>query len=312
MKKTLTYLLTGLLTLTAAAINGAEPWSDVNVDLQDLGPQNIQEDNLGPFNFQVLGDYIGKANVRCPGEHDLQFATALANASFVYYYDPCYQEGLTIGASYMFTRLDWRLNPFFSQKDVDTAILSLGIFTQRLPGWTWRAQISANFDNLQYWNFTDYMNYDLLAWGRYAYCPNIGIHIGFIALTGMKIDRVYPLFGFDWTYNENWKLNLVFPVDLSLIYTINPCWNVALAGRFFNQRHRMKEDQFFPEALWFYTTGGGEFAINYTPTKHLKVNVHGGYNLGGHLKIANRHYHHGQRFRIDGAPYAGAEVDFNF
>lgn len=312
MKKSLTILFTSFVALTSLPTYAAAPWSDVNIDLEDLGAQDIQEDDLGPLNIQFFGDYIGKAGVRCPGKHDLTFATAQADVNFVYYYDECNKEALTVGVSYMWTRLDWRLNPFFTQRDVDTASINLGAFTQRLPGWTWRAQVSANFDNLEHWNFSDYMNYDLLLWGRYEYCKNIGVHIGFIQFTGMKIDRFYPIFGIDWTYDDNWKLNLVFPTDLALVYTINPCWNVAIAARFFNQRHRMREHQFFPEALWFYTTSGTEFAINYSPTCRIKANIHGGYNFGGHLKVANRHYHDGHRMRLDGAPYGGAEVDINF
>lgn len=312
VKKILTSFLPGLIILSCSCLQAATPWSDVNIDLDDLGPQQVQESDMGPVNIQLTGDALGKAKVKCPGEHHLIFDTAQANASLVYYYDECNMEGLTIGASYTWTRLDWKYNPFFSQKDVSMATLNLGAFSQRLPGWTWRGQLSINFDNLPHWNFTDYMNYDILAWGRYECSENIGIHVGFIALTGMKIDRVYPIFGLDWTFNYNWKLSFVFPVDLSLTYTIDPCWNVAIAGRFFNQRHRMKEDQFLPEALWFYTTGGTEFAINYTPTKQIRANIHGGYDWGGHLKVADRHYHHGQRFRLDGAPYAGAEFDINF
>lgn len=312
MKKTLAILCSALTLVSLSSTYANTPWSDVNIDLEDLGPQEIKEDDLGPLNIQLLGDYVGKAKVECPGSHKLQFATAQADVNLVYYYDECFKEGLTIGANYMWTRLDWEFNPFFSQKDVQTASLNLGLFSQRLPNWTWRAQLSANFDNLEYWNFSDYMNYDLLLWGRYEYCRDIGVHIGVIGLTGMKIDRVYPIFGIDWKYDDNWKVNLVFPVDLSLVYTIDPCWNVAIAGRFFNQRHRMNDDGFFPEALWFYTTGGTEFAINYNPTSRIHANIHGGYNFGGHLKIANRHYHHGQRLTLDGAPYGGAEIDVNF
>lgn len=312
VKKTLALLCAAFTTLSMTSIYAADSWADGNVDIQDLGPQKIQEDDLGPISIQIFGDYVGKARVRCPGREKLQFATAIANVNFVYHYDECYKEGLTVGASYMRTELDWKFNPFFTQEGYDTASINLGIFTDRLPGWTWRAQATANFDNLQYWTFSNYMNYDLLMWGRYKYCENIGLHIGFIQLTGMKIDRLYPIIGFDWTYSEDWKVNLVFPVDLSLVYTIDSCWNVALAGRFFNQRHRVKTNQFYSKGLWFYTTGGTELALNYNPTNKIRANIHGGYNFGGHLKIANRHYNNGQRLRLDGAPYAGAEIDMNF
>ena len=294
-------------------LTAAEPWSDVDIDLQDLGAQNISsEPTAGPWNIELLGDAVGNANVRCPGDSHLNFATAQLDLSVIYYYDPCYTEGLTAGINYMWTRLGWDANPYFSQENFSTATVSFGAFSQRLPNWTWRGQLSINFDNLEYWTFADYMNYDMLVWGRYEIRKDIGVHIGFLALTGMKIDRVYPVIGIDWTYNCNWKLSLVFPVDISLIYTITPAWNISLAGRFLNQRHRVHEDQTLPKALWFYTTGGGELAVNYSPSKRFKANIHAGANLGGHLKIANRHYQHGERYRLESAPYAGAEIDLNF
>lgn len=291
----------------------ADPWSDVDIDLDDLAAQGIaNEPTAGPWTLEFSGDAVGNAAVRCPGDSHLNFATAEADLSVVYYYDPCNQEGLTLGIDYMWTRLDWKTNPYFSQKDFSTVTLNLGGFTQRLPGWTWRGQLSVNFDNLKYWEIADYMNYDLLVWGRYELRPQVGVHIGFLTLTGMKIDRVYPVIGIDWTFNRQWKLNLVFPVDIAIVYTITPAWNVSIVGRFLNQRHRVNKDEPLPMALWFYTSGGAEFAVNYSPSKHFKVNIHGGANFGGHLKIANRHYHKGQRYRVGAAPYAGAEIDVNF
>ena len=212
----------------------------------------------------------------------------------------------------MRTRLDWKDNPFFTQKDYDTVSLNFGGATQRFTDWTWRGQISVNFDNIEYWNIDDYMTYDLLLWGRYACRPDIGFHIGFLALTGMKIDRVYPVIGIDWTYNRFWKINLIFPMDLSVVYSPNACWEISLAGRFFFQRNRVKKDQYLSRGLWFYTSSGLELAVKYKPRKWISVNIHAGEDFGGHLKVANRHYKEGRRLRFDGAPYGGAEIDINF
>lgn len=311
MKKLFNTLLTSLVLVNAGLI--ADAADTAYVDLEDLSSQNITENTQdGPFSAQISGDYIGKANFKCKNFTHFTYATGDIDLSFVYYYNPCFKEGANLGVTYTRTRLDWKFNPFFTQKDIDTVSLNLGAFTQRLQDWTWRAQVSINFDNIEYWNLEDYMNYDLLLWGRYAYTPNFGVHIGVLALTGMKIDRVYPIIGVDWTYNCQWKLNLVFPMDISLVYTIDNCWSVALAGRIFNQRHRVKKDQFYSEGLWFYTSSGAELAVRYNPTKWISANVHAGADFGGHLKVANRHYRNGHRLRFEGAPYAGAEIDLNF
>lgn len=300
------------ILLASMAFATTQIMADADVDLEDISNKQVKEELPGgPFSIQLSGDYIGQADFKCRELSHFTFATANADLNFVYYYNPCFKEAATIGIAYTRTRLDWKHNPFFTQKDVDMITLNLGGYTERVENWIWRAQVSINFDNIEHWTFEDYMSYDLLLWGRYAYTRNFGIHLGLLAYTGMKIDRVYPVVGIDWTYCK-WKLSLVFPMDVSLVYTLNKCWSIALAGRFINQRHRMKKDEFFSEGLWFYTSSGAELAVNYTPAKWIKVNAHGGYDFGGHLKVANRHYRHGHRLRFDGAPYAGAEIDLNF
>lgn len=308
MKKLKT--LTTTLLFAFAALT-----ADDDIDFEDLSNEQIQHESDGPFTIELSGDWIGPAKFDRHNFGDscrLKFATGQIDMNMVYYYDPCYQEGTSIGLSYTRTRLDWRLNPFFTQKDYDMIGLNFGGFSQRFRDWTWRGQVTINFDNLEHWRIHDYMTYDLLLWGRYAFRPNINVHLGFLAFTGMKIDRVYPIIGFDWTYNENWKMSMVFPMDISLTYTVNDCWSILGAMRFFNQRHRVKKDQFYSEGVWFYSSSGAELAVKYNPTKRISANVHAGINFGGHLKVANRHYRQGHRFKFGEAPYAGGELNVNF
>lgn len=287
------------------------------VETQDIGTENIVtatgNDKAGPFKIDITGDYVGKAKVHkdCFDGH-LKFATAVADLNVVYYYNDCYEEGLSAALSYERTFFDWDENPFFTQKNYNTVSLILGGFSKRLPDWFWRGQVSINFDNIDHWNSRDYMNYDILLWGRYNWCDNVGVHIGFLAQTGMKIDRVYPVIGLDWQWGCHWKFNAIYPLNISAIYMFNSSWSVGVAARFLDQRHRVKRDEVLSEGLWHYQTTGAEFAINYTPNKWIDANIHAGYDFGGHVKIADRHYNHGRRLRIDGAPYAGAELVINF
>lgn len=312
--KTKIYLfLTGLIISTM-------PLS-AQVDTSSIGseaivPQAVDEDEpAGPYKISADFDYINKAKVKrkgCPSMGDLTFAFGMVDANFVYYYDKCIEEGAAFAVAYERTYLNWDENPYFTQKNIDTAALIFSGFSKRLTDWDWRAQVSVNFDNLSHWNYQDYMNYDLLLWGRYSYCRDVGLHIGFFAMTGMKFDRVYPIIGFDWQYSCNLKFNLVFPMNISAVYSINDHWSVALAGRFFNQRHRVRKDEVLSEAFYFYQSGGAELGLNYNPNKYFSANIHAGYDLGGHLTIRDRHYHNPRRFRIDAAPYAGAEAAVNF
>jgi hypothetical protein len=151
----------------------------------------------------------------------------------------------------------------------------------------------------------------MLLWGRYNY-RNVGVNLGFLALTGMKIDRVYPVIGVDWKWGQKWAINLVFPTNVSIVYSINKSWAAKLAGRLFYERHRLKHNEILDKGLIVYTTAGAEVGIDYTPNAKLLANIHVGYNMGGRFKKANMHYHNKRDFTIEGAPYAGCELDYSF
>lgn len=306
MKMTIPKLLATFLLASSALI------ADADIDLEDLSSQNIKENPRGPFSVEISGDYTGRADFDHNDFKYFTFATGEINLNFVFRYEKCYKEGAALGVSYMRTRLDWKFNPFFTQKDIDSVSLNLAGFSEWLEDWIWKAQINVNFDNIEYWNLEDYMNYDLILWGRYACGDNLGIHLGFFALTGMKIDRLFPIIGIDWTYSCHWKVNLVFPMNISVIYTIDKCWSISLASRFITQRHRVKKDQFYSRGLWFYTSSGAELALKYSPREWFSVDIHAGENFGGHLKVADRHYQNSRRLKFGAATYAGAQVDINF
>lgn len=307
MKKILIFLLVGAAMFNANL--------NADVDFQDIGPTDInglrENESRGPFKVELTFDAVGQAKVqKC--HHHIQFATAEAELSAVFYHNPCYEEGASIGISYSRSRIDWRHNHLFNQKDFDEVCLTVGFSSQRLCDWLWQAQLTANFDNIEHWTFNDYMNYDMLLWGRYDYSKTLGINIGFLAVTGMKIDRVYPIIGIDWQWRPNLKINLVFPVNLSIVYNFNKAWSIALAGRLFYERHRLRRNERLNEGLIEYRSGGGEIDLNYNPTEWLFANVHIGYTLGAKLKTSNMHHHHRKNYKVDGAPYVGAELDFAF
>lgn len=308
VKKLFCFILTAL-TITHPAI-----YADIDPD--DVGSEKIDAPitnaESGPFTIHLQGDYIGKTKIKDSyGFHKLSFGTAEAQASMVFYYDECLQEGANIELFYENTMLDWD-NPYFDQSDYSTVGFALGGFSKRLTGWTWTGQVIVNFDNLKYWNFSDYMYYDFFMWGRYELCHNLGAHIGFYAETGMKVDRVYPIIGIDWVYNCNWKINAIFPMNMSIVYTLNPNWSFALAARIFDERNRVGNREFLSRGLWHYQSSGAEFGAYYKLANWLSANIHAGYTIGGHLKVSDRNNNHGHRFRLEPAPYAGGDVSVNF
>lgn len=290
-------------------------WADIDIDSQDIGSENIKQPaKRTPFGFDTHVDYISPSKIErgfFKGD-EIHYAEAEAEAGMVVYYCPAYTEGLRTSLSFTTTYIRWDNNPWFDQDHFNIVSLNLSGFSKRVDRWFWRSQLSINFDTHQ-WN-GEYTSYDILLWGRYSYSgcnDDIGIHLGFLAQTGLRLDRVYPIIGFDWRISRDWKLSLVYPVDISLTYSLTHAWSLAVAARFFNSRFRVHHDEIFSKALVRYTNTGAEFAIKYDE-KNISANIHAGATLGGKFRVANRHNNHAHNYDLEPAAYAGAEVDVKF
>ncbi len=287
-------------------------WADVDIDGQNIGSERISEPaKRTPFSFNAHIDYVAPAKINkgfFKGDK-VHFAEAEAEAGMVFYYCPAYTEGARVALGYTATRLDWSANPWFEQDHFHTVNLTLAGFSKRLDSWFWRSQLTINFD-AEEWS-APYTSYDILLWGRYTYCENIGIHLGFLAQTGLRLDRVYPLLGVDWQISRRWKLNLVYPVNVSLDYALTPRWALALGGRFFNSRFRIRHHDVFSKSLVRYTNTGAEFAIKYNAPQ-VTANIHVGVTFAGKYRVANQNNKHAHNYNLDPAGYVGGEIEVSF
>ena len=283
------------------------------VDFRDNSAEQIQQktDN-GPFKAKAKVDIIQKTKIKegYYEDDEVQFSEGNLEFSTIFYYCEAYKEGAQAAISYTATHIGWQNNPWLEQDRFYTGTFSLSAITHRLRSWIWRGQVAINVDT-QEWNFNDYATYDLLLWGRYEYCKHIGLHVGLIVETGMLMDRVYPILGADWQISKKWRLNLVFPVNVSLDYVLTKHWAVALAARNFNSRFRANQNEGQSKALIRYQNLGAEIAFKYEKD-NLTANIHAGSTLGGQLRLADRHNHHPHHYRFDPAAYVGAEVDLKF
>ncbi|WP_068468095.1 hypothetical protein [Candidatus Protochlamydia phocaeensis] len=288
---------------------------DVTINPTDFSSENINQakpPQKTPFSLTTLVDSIGNSKIErghFKGDN-IRFAEASAEVGSVVYYCPAYSEGANIALRYTATYIKWLENPWFDQQHFHTITLSFGGVTKRIDKWFWRTQLSINYDAGSKFD-TEYINYDLILWGRYEYCRDIGLHVGFLAQTGMRLDRVYPIIGADWQISRDWKLNLVFPVNVSLEYAITPHWFFVLAGRNFDSRHRVKAHESHHKALIRYENIGAEVAIKYAALG-MTANIHAGTTLGGCYRLADRHNHHPNHYYLQPAGYVGGEIDVKF
>ncbi len=281
-----------------------------------VGSEDIQDivRQPGPFRLEIEADGISKAKIDkkgFEGQH-LTFNQFSTRFGMAFCYLPEHREAYAFALGYDRTYLNWKENPYFTENHFNTASASLRLYSNRMSDWLWRGQLTATVDT-HYMDFNHYLTFDAVMWGRYEYSCDVGMHIGFIAETGMLMDHVYPIFGFDWQFAEKWKLNIVYPTDISLGYTINKNWSAELGMRFFDVRHRAGWDEPLPGAVFRYTNAGVELGINYKYDPFIELNVHAGSTVkAGQLKIANKHNHNTQTFDLDGSAYAGAEVVISF
>lgn len=287
---------------------------DMDISMQNLGSEKIlqaKDVEDTPFRISARGDWIGRSKVNKKGYRNqhVNFSTVEAQAEGIIMCNEDCQEGVGIGIGYTRSRFDWHNSRCdLGNHNMDQLSFTITTFSQRLKNWLWMASVTANWEP-KYSNFTDYTNYDILFWGRYACDKDFNMHIGFLAQTGMKIDRIYPVIGFDWKINDKWMLNAVFPMNMSIVYTINESWTAALAARIFDLRYRLGKREH--RALFQYRNGGAELAINYNQ-KHFSANIHAGVTVGGQFRLSNRHNKDKRHFDLDPAGYVGGEAVVKF
>ncbi|CCB86782.1 MULTISPECIES: hypothetical protein [Parachlamydia] len=267
----------------------------------------------GPFTLLTSFDAVAPAKfTKDEIDHQkLRFQQGETSLNAVVYYNRACEEGLALGVGYTYNKIAWDQNPFFDQQNFNAYNVLITGFTKRLCDWDWKAQILYALD-IDHPDFDDYSTWDLLLWGRYTYSCLAGIHLGFYAQTGMEADRVVPVLGFDWQFSRDWKLNAVFPVKMSLVYTFDPHWCTLVAARFFSARCRVGSNEPLGKGIIEYRNVGVEWAIRYEWDPYITADAHIGYSSGGKLKISNRNHNHATHLKFDSAPYVGAMLNFNF
>lgn len=310
----------GKLFLTLAISSALPLFAELNQDnytSQNLLTKGDDGDDIKPFSVELSTEVMGKAdfdNKRCRlNLNDLQFSMTELDLSAGFYYDACNKEGLLATASYTYTRIIWQ-NPYFDQSYFNTVSLAVAGFTERAENWVWKGQVRLNAD-VDYFDASQNLYWDVVLGGRYAYYENFGLNMGFIALTGMKIDRIYPILGIDWKINDTWTLNLIYPLNISLVYTFDQQWSFELTSRSFDERHRVGKGkvQKWNRGLIEYRAAGAEFGVNFKSCDgYWLANLHVGEIIGGRLKVATRSYNNKKRYNFKNAPYVGGEIAGRF
>lgn len=299
------------ITLICCATTIYASFEDSISTEDQIQPEDVSCED--PYSIHTCYDYIGYSKMRKDGYKCTKIRYNQFNVlgRAVLYYNPCNYEGFTIEAGYTRAQIYWFKNPYFNQDTFNVADVSLVAFSKRLCNWLWTARVGAGYD-VDRNDFTEATAWDILLWGRYERSPCLGVHVGFLAQTGMRIDHLYPIFGFDLKLKDCWTLNAVFPVNMSLLYQIDCNWSAGLAARVFDSRYRLSRHDKTPHGLLTYRATGAEFRMNYQYANRITANLHAGSTFGGELKVANEKYQHKKHFKFNPAAYAGGEFEVSF
>ncbi|MBJ7449365.1 MAG: hypothetical protein JHC93_03275 [Parachlamydiales bacterium] len=233
-----------------------------------------------------------------------------ADGDLYFTFAPTSEETVTFGAGWGHTTLKWDENPFFSQTNFDVVKLGVIATTDRFTDWFWQGSIYTNRQSNKIGSSNDAI-YTTEVWGRWSVTEAFGLNFGFINQLGLKTIELYPIIGFDYRANCNWKINLVYPTNISVNYDFADHWTASASARFFKTRHRVDSDQAVPFAIFQYQTVGGELALAYD-IQFFRVKLFGGSTTEARLKIYNSNGNDRTEYKLDPAFYAGMNISVHF
>lgn len=298
MKKTLLLLLLPLSLI-------AQDWDDQVFQLENKPPPH--------YPFSVSGSYlsVAKTHFRTPGFKDDTLKYQQAEAAVAYTYPFSEYCGLIFGAGWIGTEVDMQNNPDFDETFFNYVNLSIGGFTRSFPDWTWTLTFAAYLDTRDF-SLIDYALYDGVLWGKYDFCEWIELDFGLIVEVGLHKEKVWPIIGLVYLPCDNWRISIVYPIDISVEYEFWSYWTAGGSIRFLRNRHRVGLHEPNPQSIFEYRTAGAEFDLTCAPFERFSLTGFAGSTFNGDFKITDRNDHHATHYKFKGSFYAGASAVLSF
>ncbi|MGD0664380.1 MAG: hypothetical protein ABSA17_01440 [Rhabdochlamydiaceae bacterium] len=226
------------------------------------------------------------------------------------------ENSLTYGAGYDYLRLNWNKNPRFHQKNFNYVVGSLGFVSTTLERWRWIINTGFSVD-AERLDFGPSAVYHGMLWGRYHFMDHLGIHVGALGWYGVENGRGFPIFGFDWRFDEKWSGNAIFPIDYSIDYAIDENWSIETAyasfgGPYKYPRRAHNGVKGFRDPIFFVYSNAVDFALKYKFEHLLRASLGVGWNFGGWVYIKNHESRHGKYYHFNSAPYAQGSIALTF
>ncbi|HPE84767.1 MAG TPA: hypothetical protein PLO43_01130 [Chlamydiales bacterium] len=271
-------------------------------------------DNHHYLDWENYGTLVAPADIDKRGFDGSTFK--YGEAASAYFINAYIDEhnALSFQLGYGMMKIDWNENPYFNQKYFHDAVFSIAYVSTGLDKWRWIFNLGAHID-AEHWDPINYAFYNFTMWGRCQALDKLGIHVGMVATSGNERTQALPILGIDWDFLDKWRLALVYPCEGSLNFTPYPFWTISGTyrgfGGYYKSFHRTGANQPLPKAVVSVFSTGFDLGMTFR-NKSAKLEIYGGYNLGGWMLIENQHGDHKQYVHYDGAPYGGLQASVAF
>jgi hypothetical protein len=261
--------------------------------------------------WHVEGAYrwVGKAEFEEKKRHHINYSDADAGLYYTQSFDE--ENSLTYGLGYDFLRLDWDKNPRFRSSNFNYLVGSLGFVSTTVDKWRWIINTGFSVDSSRM-NFSSSAVYHAMLWGRYHFADHLGIHMGVLGWYGVKNGRGFPVFGFDWRFNEKWSGNAIFPVDYSLTYSFDDNWSIETAYASMGGPYKYPRRAHQGGPIFSVYSNGVDLTLKFKFEHLLRASLGVGWDFGGWVYIKNHDNHHGKYYHFNAAPYAQANIALTF
>ena len=244
----------------------------------------------------------------------VHYEDAHAFVYYSHYLTP--HNSLSWKVGYSFLDFDWPKNPRFTGDDYHFVNSSVGWVSTSLQDWRWILSGSVSVD-AQTFDFGQSGVYYGLMWGRYQYSPSIGMHVGWAGYVGVKNGYLLPIIGIDYRASEKWKINAIFPINVSVEYLFTPQWSTSLQWATFGRPYRFPMRAHggidkYKNGIFEVYSKGLELDLNFQTGNTLSASVGAGWNFGGWISIKDAHNHHGKYYKFDDAPYVQGKLTLTF
>ncbi len=130
----------------------------------------------------------------------------------------------------------------------------------------------------------------------YQYSKNLTIGPGIGVVTQLEDSAsIFPILIINWKITDKWSIGTgkgfgaTLGPGLNLSYQLNDKWSFTMGGRFERLRFRLDNDNTVRSGIGEDTSVPLYFNCNYTISPKMSINLLGGVELDGDLKLENRH-----------------------